>query len=111
MPDLDPQVTTLAVDTQIGGDAYMPGLANPVTADSITDIYSNPAMPVSERLHALQQLRREMVGRASADLRGDSGALVTKIDEGISYLSEAGDGSADPDVLRLRDTAVNPDNL
>lgn len=111
MPDLDPQMTTLAVDTQIGDDAYMPGLANPVTADEITDIYSNPKAPVSERLHALKKLRQEMVGRASADLRDDTQALIAKIDEGISYLGESGDGFADPDALRLRDTAVNPDNL
>ncbi|MGJ8559311.1 MAG: hypothetical protein ACSHX3_03665 [Litorimonas sp.] len=111
MPDLDPQMTTLAVDTQISGDAAMPGLANPVTADEITDIYSNPQRSVVERQQALQQLRQEMVGRASADLRGDTKALIAKIDEGLSYLGESGDGFADPDVLRLRDTAVDADNL
>ena len=111
MPDLDPQMTTLAVDTQIGGDAAMPGLANPVTADEITDIYSNPRTTVAERQHALQQLRQEMVGRASADFRDDTTALIAKIDEGLSYLGESGDGSADPDVLRLRDMAVDPENL
>lgn len=111
MPDLDPQITTLPVDTQIDGDAYMPGLANPVTADDITDIYSNPRVPMQERLDALQTLRQEMVGRASADLRDDTKALIAKIDEGMSYLREAGDAFADPDVLRLRDTAVDPDNL
>jgi len=111
MPDLDPQMTTLAVDTQIGDDAFMPGLSNPVTADEITDIYSNPKMPVEERRDALNKLRQEMVGRQSADLRDDTSALIAKIDEGLGYLAEGGDGSADPDVMRLKDTAVNPSNL
>lgn len=111
MPDLDPQITTLPVDTQIDGDAYMPGLANPVTADEITDIYSNPKVSVLERQEALQALRQEMVGRDSADLREHTKALIAKIDEGLAYLNEDGDGFADPDVLRQRDTAVDPDNL
>lgn len=111
MPDLDPQMTTLAVDTQLGGDAAMPGLANSVTADEITDIYSNPQRPVAERQEALQHLRQEMIARASADLRDDSKALIAKIDEGLAYLKEGGNGFADPDVLRLRDTAVDPTNL
>ncbi|MGB6230516.1 MAG: hypothetical protein WBF53_10365 [Litorimonas sp.] len=111
MPDLDPQQTVLAVDTQIDGDAYMPGLANPVTADEITDIYSNPQASVQERVDALTQLRQEMVSRDAADTLQDTKALIAKIDEGLGYLSEDGDGDADPDVLRQLDTAVDPDNL
>ncbi|GLQ21321.1 hypothetical protein ACFFUB_11170 [Algimonas porphyrae] len=111
MPDLDPQITTLPVDTQIDGDAYMPGLSNPVTADEITDIYTNPQTSVQQRRDALTTLRQEMVGRDSADLRQDTKALIAAIDEGLSYLSEQGDGFAAPDVLRQADTAVDPDNL
>lgn len=54
MPNLDPQMTTIAVDTQIRCDAVMPGLANPVSADEITDIYSNPQASVAEQQQALQ---------------------------------------------------------
>lgn len=111
MPDLDPNVTTLPVDTQIDGDAYMPGLSNPVTADEITDIYSNPRLSVQDRQGALQTLRKEMVGRDSADLRDHTNALIAEIDKGLSYLNEPGDGDADPDVLRQRDIAVDPANV
>ncbi|MGB3455367.1 MAG: hypothetical protein WBG08_13560 [Litorimonas sp.] len=111
MPDLDPQFTTLAVDTQIDGDAYMPGLANPVTADDVMDIYANPDVPVQERREALTQLRQEMVSRDAADTLPDTKALIETIDEGLSYLSEDGDAFAAPDVLRQADTAVDPDNL
>lgn len=111
MPDLDPEITTLPVDTQIDGDAAMPGLANPVTADEITDIYSDPRVPVQSRIDALNVLRQEMVGRDSADLRDDTKALIAKIDEGLGYLREQGDGSASPEVLRQRDKAVDPANL
>lgn len=111
MPDLDPEITTLPVDTQIGGDAYMPGLANPVTADEITDIYTNPNNSVQDRRDALTTLRQEMVGRASADLRDDTKALIALIDEGIGYLDETGDGFASPETFRQADTAVDPDNL
>ena len=111
MPDLDPEITTLPVDTQIDGDAYMPGLANPVTIDEITDIYTNPKTSVQERHDTLIQLRQEMVARDSADLRQDTKALIAKIDEGLGYLAEAGDGFAAPDVLRQTDSAVDPDNL
>ncbi|WP_298913927.1 hypothetical protein [uncultured Algimonas sp.] len=111
MPDLDPRNTTLAVDTQIDSDGYMPGLANPVTADEITDLYSNPQVPLAGRIEALQKLRQEMVARDSADTLDDTQALIAKIDEGLAYLNEDGDGFADPDVMRLQDTAVDPDNL
>ncbi|MEM7729265.1 MAG: hypothetical protein AAF311_08320 [Pseudomonadota bacterium] len=111
MPDLDPQTTVLPVDTQIDGDAYMPGLANPVTADEITDIYANPNLSTAERREALTKLRQEMVARDAADTLDDTKALIAKIDEGLGYLSEDGDGFAAPDVLRQKDTAVDPANL
>ena len=103
MPDLSSQSTTVAVDTQLGGDAYMPGTANPITAAEITDIYANDTRPVAERQAALKSLRREMVGRGNADLRNDSDALIAKIDEGLSYLGEPSEGFAAPDVLTLKD--------
>lgn len=44
MPDLDPNMTTLPVDTHIDGDAYMPGLSNPVTVDTVSDIYMSQSV-------------------------------------------------------------------
>ena len=75
----------------------MPDLANPVTADEITDVYSNLRVPLQDRRGVLQTLRQEMVGRNSADLRNHTRAIIAKIDEGLSYLTETGDGFADPD--------------
>ena len=111
MPDLDPTIRTLPVDTAISGDAYMPGLSNPVTAAEIQDIALNPNNPVQERLDALGELRREMVARDSADTLPDTKALIAEIDARIDQLNQLGEGSADPDVLRQSDTAVNPDHL
>lgn len=111
MPHLDPNIMTIPVDSSINGDAYMPGLSNPVTADEVTDIYSESRVPLQDRIDALQKLRREMVSRASADTMDDTQSLIAKIDEGLSYLNEKGDGYADPDVLRHRDTAAYPSNI
>ena len=111
MPDLAPEQTTVAVDTAINSDGYMTGLSNPVTADEIMDIYSNPRVPTADRVDALRSLRQEMVARQSADTMDDMKSLISVIDEGLTYLKENGDGFADPDVLRLRDTAVDPENL
>ena len=111
MPRFDPQITTLPVDTQIGGDAAQPGTANSVTADDITAIYSDNRLSVLERQESLQKLRQEMVARSSADEMNDSAALVKKIDEGLAYLSQDSEGFASPDALDHSDTAVNPSNL
>ena len=111
MPDLDPQNSTLAVDTAINGDAYMPGLANPVTAAEVKDIYMDARVPLAERQEALARLKQEMVARDSADTLPDTKALIAEIEAGIAYLNENGDGSADPAMLSSLDTAVDPDNL
>ena len=111
MPELDPTIRTLPVDTAINGDAYMPGLSNPVTSAEIQDIALNPQNPVQERLDALGELRREMVARDSADTLPDTKSLIAEIDSHIAMLNEPGEGTADPDVLRQADTAVDPDNL
>ena len=111
MPDLDPQITTLPVDTALSGEGYMPGLSNPVTEAEVKDIYMNRRNSVAARQEALARLRQDMVARDAADTLPDTKALIAAIDEGLAYLSEDGDGFADPDVLRQRDTAVDPDNL
>ena len=111
MPDLDPQITTLPVDTAIDGEDYMPGLSNPVTAAEIQDIYMDARVPVTERLDALAQLKQEMVARDAADTLPDTKALIDQIDSAIATLNETGDGTADPAMLSSLDTAVNPDNL
>ena len=111
MPDLDPQFSTLPVDTAISGDAYMPGLANPVTAAEVKDIYMDARVPVAERQDALGQLRREMVARDAADTLPDTKALIAEIDAGLAMLARDGEGSASPEVLSSVDSAVNPDNL
>lgn len=111
MPELDPQLTTLPVDTQIGGDASQPGTANTVTADDITAIYTDSRLPVLQRQESLQKLRQEMVARSSADEMNDSSALVEKIDEGLAYLEKGNEGFASPEVLDHSDTAVDPENI
>lgn len=111
MPDLSPEMTTIAVDTQIDSDGYMPGLANPITADEIKDIYSNPQHSAAQRQETLRTLRTEMVSRNTADVEAGFGDLIEEIDRGLAILSQPPEGSADPATLRLRDAAVNPDNL
>lgn len=111
MPDLNPEMTTIALDTQIDSDGSMPGLANPITVDEIKDIYSNPRHPVAQREQALHKLRSEMVSRDTADVEAGLGDLIDEVDRGLAILSQPAEGSADPDTLRFRDTAVNPENL
>ena len=111
MPRLDPEISALPVDTAISGEAYMPGLSNPVTSAEVKDIYMDGRTSVAARQDALGQLRREMVARDSADTLPDTKSLIAEIDAGLAYLSADPRGTADPDVLTLRDTAVNPDNL
>ena len=111
MPDLNPDVTTLAVDTQINSDGFAPGLGNPVTVDEVRDIYADPKLSVQARKDALSALRQEMVGRNSADVEEGFDAVINEIDRGLSILSQPAEGQVDGDVAALRDTAVNPDNL
>lgn len=111
MPELDPQITTVPVDTQIGGDAYMAGTANSVTVDDITDIYSDDRLSLTQRQESLQKLRQEMVSRQTVEEMTDAKALIAKIDEGLAYLSQGSEGFAAPDVLNSADTAVDPANL
>lgn len=109
MPDSD--LNILAVDTAINADGYMPGLANPTTVEEIRDIYLTSQFPVKKRFEQLQELRAEMVARDSADVEDGLNALILEIDRGLAKLNAAVRGSADPDVTRHLDTAVDPDNL
>ena len=111
MPDLDPMNRVLPVDTALDGDAYMPGLANPVTAAEVKDIYMDARVPLAERQDQLAKLRQDTVARDAADTLPDTKSLLDEIDAGIAYLSESGDGTADPAMLSSVDSAVNPDNL
>ena len=111
MPKLDPEITTLPLDTAINADGYMPGLANPVTSAEVKDIYMDNRVPVADREAALSRLRQEMVARDAADTLPDTRSLIDEIDAGLAFLREDGDGSVDPAALALRDTAVNPANF
>lgn len=111
MPDLDPNVTVLPVDSQIDSEGFQPGLGNPVTIDEVQDIYNDPSLSVQDRKDALNRLRQEMVGRDSADIEEGFDDVIKEIDRGLSLLDLPAEGQADGDVTELRDGAVNPENL
>lgn len=109
MPDSD--LNIMATDTAINSDGYMPGLANPTTVAEVKDIYMSSQFPTQARIDQLNELRREMVSRHSADVETGFQALITEIDHGLEKLKSEGRGSADPDVTHHLDTAVDPENL
>jgi hypothetical protein len=111
MTNLRTDNTPLAVDVEIGGDAFMPGTSNPVTAAEIKDIYTDPTRAAAERKQTLTALRREMVSRKTTDEMDDPEAIIAEIDRGLDLLSKPQAGSADPAALRQRDVAVDPENL
>lgn len=92
----------LAVDAALGGDAAMPGLAQPVTIDEIRDIYLSQR-PTIERKQKLLDMRAELAARHSADVEAGFDSLIKEVDRGLSILSGNPVGAANPDVLRKQE--------
>lgn len=108
MPDSD--LNVMAVDTAIDSDGYAPGIAQPTTLDEIKDIYMSE-QPTHERLSQLRDIRQEMVARNNADSEAGFDDLIAEIDRGIDYLNSRAEGTATPNSLENKDTAVDPGNL
>lgn len=94
------------VDIALGGDADQPGIAQPITLDEIRDIYI-ANRPIKERQLQLETLHKDLTARHMADSEAGFDALLLEIERGFEMLSDAGNGSASPEVLRKRDTDSN----
>jgi hypothetical protein len=84
-----------SLDTEVGDDGDMPGIAQELTADDIDDIAYSPELPVEERLQRLLSLRDELRTRASGDMMGDMNEMLNLVKDRITVLrSNAIEGDA-----------------
>ena len=104
----DSELDILAVDTVVGDDGQMPGIAQPVTIDEIRDvIYATD--PVSVRLQKLRQMKSDFQTRNMADTEGGFDEYITVIDRGIAELTGGADGFVAPGTLDEFDDAAGGD--
>ena len=97
MPHSDQDI--LALDTELGDDGDLPGLAQPVTMDEIQDIIFAASDPVSLRVEKLQALRQEFVSRNAAATDDSFQPYIDEIDRGLSELQGEADGFIVPESL------------
>ena len=102
------ELGVLAVDTVVGDDGQMPGLAQPVTLDEIRDVVFEDTS-VEARLEKLRQMKSDFQTRNMADVEGGFDHYIAEIDRGIDELTGGADGSAEPSVLDNVDHAASFD--
>ena len=102
------ELGVLAVDTVVGDDGQMPGLAQPVTLDEIRDVVFED-ISVEARLEKLRQMKSDFQTRNMADVEGGFDHYIAEIDRGIDELTGGADGSAEPSVLDNVDHAASFD--
>ncbi|AKI00135.1 hypothetical protein IMCC20628_01418 [Hoeflea sp. IMCC20628] len=74
------------VDTQVGGDADIDGIAQTITADDINTVLMSPRS-VDQRIYVLRSMRDELEARSHADFGGDMDPLVAEINGALEQLS------------------------
>ena len=84
------QSDIVPVDEEIGGNGDMPGISQPITQDVVDDILNDPSLLVEERQARLEELRRQIGARESADLGGDMSALELQLNEALNILAGGG---------------------
>ena len=102
------ELGVLAVDTVVGDDGQMPGIAQPVTLDEIRDVVFED-ISVEARLEKLRQMKSDFQTRNMADVEGGFDGYIAEIDRGIAELTGGADGSAEPSVLDNVDHAASFD--
>jgi len=74
------------VDTQVGGDADISGIAQTITADDINAVLMAP-QSTDQRLETLKAMRAELEARSHADFGNEMAPLINDIDAAIEHLS------------------------
>ncbi len=80
------------VDTQVGGDADIDGIAQTITADDINTVLMSPRS-VEQRLYVLRSMRDELEARSHADFGNEMEQLVEQIDGAVQQLSQQHQGT------------------
>lgn len=75
-----------SLDTDVGDDGDLPGIAQELTADDIDDVAYSPDLPVEERLSRLMALRDELLVRRSGDFNGDMEETLEMVRDRIRIL-------------------------
>lgn len=96
----------LTLDTQLGGDAGTPGLAQPITLDEVQDILMSNR-PEQARRDSLNDIRRTLMARQSADTEAGFDDLIAEVDRALDLLNRTPSGSAAPSVIRNVDEAAS----
>ena len=108
MTDPNPDLDIIAATTELSGDAYQPGISQPVTLDEITDII-HATDPVEVRIQKLKTLRAEFESRNTAVHADSFQAYIDEIDRGLAELQGPADGSIVPGALDEFDNAAGFD--
>ena len=85
MKRIDENEIANPVDMSAGGDADMPGIAQPVTSDDIQAILASP-FPLEERRQRLIQIRNDLQSRSHADGSNDMALLLEEVEGAIDTL-------------------------
>lgn len=102
----DDNLSIMAVDTALGGDAAAPGIAQPVSLTEIQDmIYSD--RPVEARREELNAIKHDLTARHSADTEAGFKPLLDEVERGLSLLDKKAQGIAAPQVLNPIDEAAS----
>lgn len=106
----DEDLGIIEVDTQLGGDADLSGIAQPITLSEIQDIVQSTD-PVTERQQKLNTIKSDLMARHSADTEAGFRALIDEVDRGIALLAQRAEGATDPEILRRTDDAATPKGI
>jgi hypothetical protein len=85
MKRIDENAIANPVDMRAGGDADMPGIAQPVTSDDIQAILAAP-FSIEERKERLLQIRNDLQSRRHADGDNDMALLIAEVEGALEAL-------------------------